>query len=308
MSLPKSTLILDSSQITSWFDCPQAWDFGSQQNLIQLDGFRPSDAIASGTLGHKLLEIYYTELAISEDPLVAVERAFFFNPDLEDRAEEQFPLSKEVRDKVYQSFKNYLMAYPADRDFKPLCRRLPAISISPQGFLQDSWRLEPLIEKGFSYNLYESSTELYILEGRIDFIGESRDGSQLWMDHKFQLREHQLYEKSIQFRNYSLALGLNLAVVNYIRLHEKPGPKTFVRQPLSFSSYETHCWKDELRDIYRAIAKQRDENSFPQNRLSCAGHFGYKCQFTPLCEEYNLATRASVLKRSFTQKQVWRPW
>ncbi len=191
--------------------------------------------------------------------------------------------------------------------YKPAYKKIHRIE-AQNGVLADTVGRDPLIEKGFSYKLFESSEYLFVLEGRIDFMGEAQDGTLLWMDHKFQLREHLLYAKAVQFRNYALATGLNLAVINYVRLHEKIEKNTFVRQPLSFSSLEMRHWKAELTETYVTIAKQVATGHFPQNRNSCGGAWGRPCMYTPLCEEYNLQTREAVKRRDFVARKEWRPW
>ena len=304
------TLILDSSQISAHEECPTIW---ANRGLIAIDRNAPSgsvigEAMAMGTLGHKYLEIYYTELCKTKgDSEVAARAALAFDPDAADQTDPQYPLDLNNRAKVNQRFCDYLLNYPAANDYIPAFKPKHTI-VARDGMLVDSFVRDPLIEKGFSYKLFESSEYLFVLEGRIDFMGETKDGTTLWMDHKFQLREHLLYNKAIQFRNYALATGLNLAVINYIRLHDKIGPKTFVRQPLSFSSLEMRYWKEELTEIFVRIAKECARGEFPQNRNSCGGAWGRPCQFTPLCEEYNLATREAVRKRDFAPRKEWRPW
>ena len=304
------TLILDSSQISQWSECSTEW---SQRGLIQInkkdptETFRPSDALAAGSLGHKYLEIYYTELAMSGDSALAARRTLSFDLDEADKIEKYFPLDVTLRTKVKQRVVDYFMMYGPGRDYKPAFKKKAIIEVH-SGFPCDALVKDPLVEKGFSYKLFENKQYLFVLEGRIDFIGEAQDGTLLWMDHKFQFREHELYAKSIQFRNYSLATGLNLAVINYIRLHDKIQPKTFVRQPLSFSSLEMKHWKEELIDIYMQIARQVVVGNYPKNRNSCSGAWGKPCQYVSLCEEYSLEIRAAIQKRDFTQRKEWKPW
>jgi hypothetical protein len=339
------TLIMDSSQLSNWHGCHQEWAF---RGLVQInkkdpaETLRPSEAIAAGSLGHKYLEIYYATLAATQDGGLAAKTALAFDPNKADEADKhQFPLDPALQGMVRDRVIDYFMMYSPERDYKPAWKRKPTcVTIKrcrlcgairngkplPESGCQhevvetlaDSYVRDSLIEKGFSYKLYESSQYLFVLEGRIDFMGEAQDGTLLWMDHKFQFREHQLYHKSLQFKNYSLATGLNMAVINYVRLHTKVGPKTFVRQPLSFSSMEMRQWKEELIDIYVTIAKTiaspdyylGDNHSFAesQNRGSCGGAWGKSCQYAPMCEEYEPAIRNAVRKRDFTTKKEWRPW
>jgi hypothetical protein len=297
------TLILDSSQISNWFECPQMW---ANRGLIAINKKdpaatnEPSDAIAMGNLGHKYLELYYSKLAETQSGEEAANSAL--SAEL---IAEEYPKDAELRSKVRQRFSEYLMFYA--EDFQPAFRNKPGVAVR-NGLPTDVVIRDPLIEKGFSYKLYESSEYLFVLEGRIDFVGTAKDGTYFWMDHKWQMREHLLYAKAIQFRNYALVTGLNLAVINYVRLHEKIQKNTFVRQPLSFSSMEARNWKDELIETYVEIAHQVRDQEFPMNRNSCGGSWGRPCMFTPLCEEYSLATRAAIQKRDFTARKEWRPW
>ncbi len=303
------TLILDSSQISAWFECPTEW---ANRGLVAIDKkdpsktLQPGAAMAMGSLGHKYLELYYTEIGNDVMSGQAVQKAIQFDPDAEDKADSQYPLDPELREKVKKRFLEYTIFYNSG-DYKPAYKKTHRVEVR-DGILTDAVGRDPLIEKGFSYKLFESSEYLFVLEGRIDFMGEAQDGTLLWMDHKFQLREHLLYSKAIQFRNYALATGLNLAVINYVRLHEKLEKNTFVRQPLSFSSLEMRHWREELIDTYVVIAKQVAAGHFPQNRNSCGGAWGRPCMYTPLCEEYNLQTRAAVQKRDFVARKEWRPW
>jgi len=303
------TLIMDSSQISQWYECSQRW---ANRGLIAINKqdpeltLQPGEAMAAGTLGHKYLEIYYQALAATGDRDASALYAYGFNPDAEDQADENFPLNPELRSFVRTRFSDYLTNYRAG-DYTPATKKVHTVS-TKNGTLCDSYALAPLVEKGFSYKLYESSEYLFILEGRIDFMGVAQDGTYFWMDHKWQFKEHNLYPKSIQFRNYSLATGLNLAVINYIRLHKTISKNTFVQQPLSFSAYELRCWKEELIDIYVQIAKQVREQNFPKNRASCGHGWGGFCQFVPLCDEWNPSIREIIKKRDFMPQKEWRPW
>ena len=77
----------------------------------------------------------------------------------------------------------------------------------------------------------------------------------------------------------------------------KEGSKeTFVREPISFSSRENSLWRSELIEIYIRILRDQSEPNWIHraNRDSCDGKYGYKCQFTDVCEEYDSVTRAAV--------------
>ncbi len=322
--MSKQTLILDSSQLSVLGECEERWRLENQENLIHirkdlaapgmsaetlsLESNRPNDPIAAGSLGHKYLEIYYRSLGLTQDQTLACRDALAFDPDAADFVDEhQYPLKKELKAQVRSRFTEYLMTYAA-RDYEVSRKRSPSICVSDEGELYDCYVYTPLIEQGFSYHLYEDSQYLFILEGKIDFIGET-NGTRLWMDHKWQFRERELYRKSIQFRNYALATGLDLGIINYVRLHKEVNPKTtFVRQPISFSAYERRCWKEELISLFMGYAHKLRDSDLKQNFSACGGKFGYICEFTPLCEEWNPATREAIKARDFTTRKEWLPW
>lgn len=310
--MSRQTLIFDSTQLSTMLECEQKHDYEFAQSLVQINQkdpkltFQVPDKIAAGSLGHKYLEIYYKSLALCGDPGIAAQRALLFDPDKEDTVDPEFPLSADMRKRVRRRFEEYLMNY-GGRDYNVAIRHRTQIGIQ-DGWLKDIRVPEPLVEQGFSYALYDTNEYLFVLEGRIDFLGSS-GGEDFWMDHKWQMRERDLYPKSIQFRNYSLATGYPLGIINYVRLHDKVGTKTFVRQPISFSPGERRAWKEELTEIYVRIAKRQRSGDYPQmNRGACPGKYGYPCDYAPLCNVYDLSQRAASLKMNFTKKKEWKPW
>jgi len=310
--MARQTLIFDSSQLSTLLECEQKHAYEYTESLTEINlkdpalTFQVPDKIAAGTLGHKYLEIYYKTLGITKDPTIAARTALDFDPDKSDVQDPEFPLCPDLRKKVRDRFGDYLLKYSAG-DYTVGLRNTTEIQVH-DGWLRDVQVPEALVEQGFSYELYNSSEYLFVLEGRIDFIGHQR-GESLWMDHKWQMRQRNLYGKSIQFRNYTLVTGFNLGVVNYVRLKDKVDSTTLVRQPISFSPGEIRAWKEELTEIYVSIAKRQKAANFPaQNRSACPGKFGYECQFTSLCDLYDIRQRQAQKQMYFTKKKEWRPW
>ncbi len=308
--MPK-TLILDSTQISSFYECPTLWDYAHNQSIALSNVVR--DDIAAGSMGHKLLEIYLRERgsypAATPQAAQAVKKMLAFNVDAEDKCETDqhgFPLSPELRQRVLARLTDYLMVY-SQNDYKTLMRQRPCIKIDENGLPFDSFTNEPLVEQGFSYKLLDAKEYLFVLEGKVDWM-INLSGQPAWVDHKWQFRERRLYPKSIQFRNYSLALNLNLGVINYIRMHTKLNDNTFVRDPISFSSLELQWWKQELIEKYIEIVRMRERGAFLQNFGSCGGKFGYACDFTQLCEERNADSRAKIQEAKYVKKVEWKPW
>lgn len=297
--MPKQTLILDSSQISTYLECPQKWDFQYNESITSSGEIR--EDMAAGTFGHKLLEIYYTSLAKGCSLEQAVAAATRFHTD------DEFPLSAERKKMVMDRFGIYWMTY----SHQDLEVSLGANRYKLLGFDNDNLPLEdnspePLVEQGFSYELLNDRNYLFVLEGRIDLIG-TLGGQLVWMDHKFQGRRHDLYKKSIQFRNYALATNLTLGVINYIRLHKEITKDTLVRDIVSFNPRERMSWREELIELYKHIARE-SEAPRRKNWQACAGKFGFPCEFTKICEESDLVTVEAIKNTYYKPKEVWRPW
>lgn len=336
----KFILTLSSSQIESFLTCATLWHYQYQMNLsTKRENQRPHVSMDKGTYGHRLLEIIYKErargnykgaleVAFSYDLDAStcrcghsVEKHEFGDGQLLDQTTPNnclstgcscdlfvpvpFPLDKQERESVKQRVLEYTFAEGAA--FPELRAR------SPES-----------VEVGFSQVLYEDESRLYILEGRIDFIGQIANNVELgWADHKFQDRRRDLYLKSIQFRNYSQALEMPIGVVNYIRFAAKfEKETTFKRSVISFSRAEIQSWRSNLIQIYKKVEEAVNQPSVPEyenqwydpmdslrNRSACSGRFGYPCDYTPLCEEFNNPQLIQLKEKSdFDVREPWRSW
>jgi len=299
--MAKQVLILDSSQISTHYECAELWNLRYVENLTQFPAI--DEPISAGTYGHKLLEIYYKNQF--QGLAQAVKAALTYNIDEMDKADNgKFPLSPEKRKLVRARFQDYWMKYSA-QDYTTLTKREHIIKVDEQGNPYDDYPNMPIVEKGFSYALLDSHEYLFVLEGKIDWIAQTPIGI-AFVDHKFQFRERNLYSKSIQFKNYALASGMRLGVINYIRLKQNLDEKTLVRQPITFDAMEMTYWKQELTESFIAIAKEIKTGNHPRNWDSCAGKFGYECEFTRICNAN--PTMRPIMKGSFLKRKAWKPW
>jgi hypothetical protein len=303
--MSKQILILDSSQLSTYLECPEKHSLVNIEHLTKSNTL--DDPMVAGTLMHKYLELYYKAKGIGHSNDIATRFALAFNPDEKDETDNHdYPLGLPLRKQIVDRFLEYTMVY-SQSDYEVATRPSYKVTIDENSLPVDSYEGEPLIEQGFSYELLSTNEYLFILEGRIDFIG-STHGSPLWMDHKLQFRKRSLYKKRIQFRNYSLALGYNLGVINYIRMAKDASKETLVREPISFSSYENRLWREELIDIYIKIAQEQKSGVHFHNRDSCDGKYGYPCQFTSICEEASETTKNAIKVRDFVKRKEWKPW
>jgi hypothetical protein len=335
--MSRQILVLDSSQIAAWGECNQYWNLKYNENLTSSNEIR--EDMAAGTYGHKLLELYYTNIALGLKTADAWHDANMFH------AKGDFPLSIAKREFVHKRCWEYVCVY-AQNDIIPLMgqpekrivfgphlssmdhefcvrcgmNREQVINQGPLGVCPQNPETKlfpkPLVEQGFSYPLLDTPEYLFVLEGRIDVMATLNNGSNGIVDHKFQGRERSLYGKSIQFRNYAMVSDFNYVVVNYIRLHQAISEKTFVRDTIYYSSLEKQIWKRRLIEKYKKIAHDREvaaqkigHSAFEKEESACSGKFGYPCEFTKICNDnFDLVSIQAVKEQFFKKREVWKPW
>ena len=288
--MEKFTLTLDSTQLASFFDCPEQWNLAHNERLEKND--QNKKAMSMGSYGHSILEAYYKGVASGiTNPM---EKALELKP------EPRLELTSEE----IQIIKDKLLVYSytyARGDFVPA---------SPDS-----------VELGFSYNLFEDEKRLFILEGKLDHYQHtpslgSYNGMRSIMDHKFQMKKHDLYTKRLQFRNYALATESNLFIVNYISMTKKTDETTFRRVAIPFSALELQLWKKRLIEMFMkvevAIKLNRGDygepRPFEHRWNSCENKYGYACQFADICECTNQFEIEQVKATKYHKIEQWKPW
>ena len=320
----KFTLVVDSSQITTFLTCPQLWYNLNIQRIVPVSLREKDEAMNAGTYGHKLLDIYYRMRFRKFSLNDAVAACFAYNPDnvmcdcgcpadvhkvvlsfnectrckkcLKFRPH-PFPLSAENRIAVRNRFRDYCFKYNGN-DFAPSS--------------------ENHVEVGFSVPIHEDDENLFVLEGRVDLIGQLQ-GLNCFVDHKFQMKTHWLYTKSIQFKNYALATRIMTLIINYVRLQKDFKPDSLAREIVSFTPHELYEWKKRLVKI---LFKMKDIIVNPDHVMderhwnSCSGYkmtFNKNepnyCFYNTLCEETDATMLARKQQQLFKiQPVAWRPW
>lgn len=315
--MEKFTLILDSTQIQSFSECPQMWQLAYREHLVPI-GAGEKEAMNAGTYGHSMLDIYYKSRAAGRSLDDSLDLANSYDPDRVickcGHTPEQhtqivtacmicdcvkfegvpFALSQDLRYLVRARFRDHVFKY----------RNNDILPHSPES-----------VEVGFSEPIYEDSDNLFVLEGRFDILG-SLQGVNLVLDHKFQMRQRNLYKKSIQFRNYNLVSGYQTLMINYIRLTKKVDDSTFVREAISFQPAETRWWRAELIKYFFRIKEELEKqklmacNYLPlrQEWGACAGKFGYPCSYTDLCEHTDSSLVQIIKSTRYQKREAWSPW
>ena len=284
--MSKLIVVADSSQLARFSECPMAWNLENQENLA-LAADVTNVPMVSGTYGHKLLDIFYCQIAKGENRSNAMDCAIEHDPEKEAIANgETFSLDPPQRELVKQRFREYCYTYVTN-DFIP---KSPAH-----------------VEIGFSEPVYESTDKLYVLEGRIDLIG-SLQGLECAVDHKFQMRSRDIYAKTIQFRNYAMITKTNMLVVNYIRLTKGISKDTFARKISSFTPYEHQVWKQRVIRMFDNMADAMRHGYYEQRWDACSGKYGYPCPFTQLCEQADSQLIQVMKQTRYTERKAWKPW
>jgi hypothetical protein len=318
--MSKITIIRDSTQISSFLDCPQMWKLEHDEQLA-LSLAAPKDAMTMGSYGHRMLEIFYKSRARRESITTGLDMAMAFNPDNEFckcQHAESFHINGlcalcvgdlYTKDKSHHLFTPAI--YPLDKEQRELVKervRLYIYTYAADDFIPDH---EDHVEVGFSEKIFEDDNKLYILEGKMDLVMPHR-GMKTWCDHKFQLSKHDLYEKDIQFRNYDLVAQAPVACINYIRLTKKVDTTTYERKWFGFSKPERDFWRRRLIQIYDKMYYFELNGITPNDYQwnMCKGKFkNSKCAFTALCEESFIPDVVKQKKIALYHiKPKWKPW
>jgi len=273
-------LVLDSSQIVAFLECPQKWVFQYQKNLElkeqQHQGFN------KGTIVHGMLERYYKHIHESWPTAQAIVLA-----KVRDERKE-LDIDDDTFNLLLNRFINYTSRYQDD-----------LLPVEHNGKL--------VIESGFSYPVINNDRFLFILEGRIDIIAKF-DSFVAIVDHKTQARYRRFYPFSIQFMNYALAMGLNRVMINVIGLQEKFDEKNLFRQPFYYSTEKLAQWKKKLELIFYRVANALILNSYEKNEASCPGKYGYPCDYCKICEETKPEIIDNIIKFKYKERPIWTPW
>lgn len=296
--MPKITLTLDSTQISTTLKCFHMWALGYRESLSK--GDQKTQAMDEGTLIHALLDTYYTLKSVSNSAdsfkiakatlLTFTEnRLFSYYPDIDEKRWEF----------LAQRFLQYIFKNN-NSDFVPL--KIKGI---------------PAVELGFSKILYEDAKYLFIVEGRIDLITEISNQT-CWVDHKTQGAAKRLYKFKPQFLTYAWATGYSKAIINYIRLHQTYNEKdTLVKEVIDFPPFIIKEWEDTmLRKVFFPLAHILEHNgmdctsnNFEKNRGSCSGAYdSAPCMFTQLCETQSPEMQESIKNFAYVKIKPWRPW
>jgi len=276
------SLALDSTQISSLLACPTQWKYAYRDSIVHK--YQKTEAIDWGTVFHGLCETYYTYLKEGRKWDEA-QIATLIDLDY---------ICKEVKTILSKEDKKFI-----EQRFIYWCQRWT-------GTNQELKVLE--VEKGFSIPILDNDNFFFVLEGRIDMIGENHQGIRMWMDHKTQDSARDLYDHSIQFLNYSYATGLSYGIIDYITWANSINEKTFRRQLLHYSPEKLKQWKSRLLTYFYKATNLIISNHYEKNESQCGGKFNSPCEFTSLCEETSEHVKQGLIQINYMEREKWLPW
>lgn len=275
-------LVLDSTAISSYLQCQRRYQLAHIENLVPQEAQPHFD---DGTVGHKLLEIYYRTRKDGTGVGDSVNIAIATTEDWLKTQSDIFITDERLRF-LFDRFRIYCSFYH-NEDFH----------------IVDT-------EVGFSIEIFRSEKALYILDGKIDLVALDNQKRLMFVDHKYQGRGYELYNYNVQFLNYAIACNTNYGMINYIGL-QKNIPTSgmykgthFVRKPIHFSPGVLAEWRMQLISIFNEIS---NKTFFAKNRAACKCGLNRKCQFTHICEQTNPGFESEIKRLEFKTRE-WTPW
>lgn len=298
--MSKITLRLDTSQIVQALKCPAYHNFVSVQNLAPKYANRV--ALDRGTVMHGLLQRYYQKIwerevwpsAMSYSVSCLTELKMGMKLDMND-----YKL-------ILMRFSDYCVKYHKESV------QVATVNIPDE---KGVIRKRPALEIGFSVPILDSEEYYFVLEGRIDMVTVMSGCDVIW-DHKAQGRAYNLYGHSIQMLNYALAVGTNMTMYNFVRLHQAIQNNTFDRKLKYIPMWLQERWRAKLIATFTAISKFRSRNEstddiidscFPNQSCNDIG-FGKICPFVSVCEEQIPSVREAVIQANYEERKQWQPW
>lgn len=287
--MAKTILKLDSTAIKDYLTCPELWRLRHIESL-QKTGV-PKPAADKGTIFHKLLEEFYTQLpAFRGLPMQLADK--IYREIVTDEYKKSFPdVDLDYYKILPLRFISYSLNYA--RDFPVVVRNGKAAT-----------------ELGFTKILIDEPSFLCTIEGKIDLLMEGPDG-RIFVDHKTQEKKSTLYEFKTQFKTYAWATGYRRGMANYIGLTKEQTKETFRRDLIYFEEGQLVEWERYLVNIAWSIYFQRHQKAVPRgsrNWNSCSGVYeSHPCAYTMLCEWRNRG-KEEMLKKQYYHIQPWSPW
>jgi len=265
--------------------CWRRYQYSRKRRLTPF--FRPG-RMEKGTVGHKILAYYYTEMGLNLSRETKKHRDLIIEESLKIGTLEaaKTDLSRELLNKLFEDVQSYYNHFRGE-DWLPL--------LDDKGL--------PLVEVPLTKVLYERPDEgeiegvRVIFNGIIDLLLAPRKGVPVTIvDHKFKDRFSELDPLSNQLSLYSATTGIRDVVRNDVGGQKEGNVNKYRRQ--SFK-YDKSQQDENLRwAIYWALEADYHEsvNIYPPNPTSCDKFGG--CLYRDVCNTMP-AGREGVINANF---------
>lgn len=260
MSNEKRILALDSQVL----DAIQKCGFFTFLNYVK--NYRPNETIAPmerGSLGHKMLEVYYKLLQEGKEWDEAVEKATVVGREYY----QTLNLELETSEWIVKNFHDYTVYYKFDG------MRILGV------------------EESFSFIIHEDDELVIVYEGKIDLHAELPVLGVSLYDHKWRAVKANYIGLDNQLLGYSVATNSNLVYVNEVGLQKSyPPEKRFRRVPIPIGDGVKERWLKNTIMWAKILDHSIQNNVWPQSHLKtpplgitqCVS-----CQYNRICNSEN---------------------
>lgn len=295
----KTVISLDSWQIKTFLTCEEMFRLAYKEHQRRIVFVPPEKRYTDkGSLVHAILGIYYTLRALKPKEDRLKHGTATIQLVKKNKLVQKAGFDDKFEEFIIQRFQQYLFTYIYG-DFIPTFRN---------GVVG--------VEVPFAIKLYEDDHKVYILEGRIDLIGDYLTLGKAFVDHKTQDRISNLYKKKIQFLCYSLATGLEYGVINYFGLQKELKNEVSLRQtiihiPKSYTeTFKKYIIEQVFDPIYaHEVMSKSGKSTYKRNWNSCSGpNEKWPCSYSPICEAEDPEVQALLKQQYYETVPPWSPW
>ena len=273
MANEKQVIALDASILDGWDLCKKYYELRYLKHLTQ--GYRDTN-LDRGSLLHLVLKNYYTVLTKENDWDRAVESSIAI------AYTEESDLSPVHLEEIIYYFKGYVDKYKGE-SWKVL--------LDPNG--------EPMIERAFAVNLYDSDNLQIIGQGIADLIVETTTGLAI-VDHKKRSKREEENSLTNQRMMYTYAFQIPVFITNKIVFIKDPD--RYLRQTNSYDKEQHEEWIEEVVMAVKEMLAYKKIGFFKRSPTSCDKFGG--CLFKSFCNK-SPSRRDLMIGRDFFEGERW---
>ena len=290
--MTQKILSIDSQILNSFQSCARKMRYQFKDNVQPIE---KAEALESGDLMHKMLEIYYSlgldVFNYETEVWKEIIDAGFTPPE-----KRNFFSVKEFAVKIGRFYSSRMTLPIEDVEetiyqFNEYC----------EYYQHDSWHALAVEEVG-SKILFENEELKIIYNFKVDLVAEQ--GKIIApFDHKTARRRSEPSSLSNQFIGYCYGLGLNNIVINKIGFQKTLTPQQrFNRFILTIDDARIKEWITNTIHWCARLIESEESNVYPMNLTSCDKYSG--CIYSRLCES-DPESRLFKIERDFKIGDQW---